>query len=195
MKKRYLFLVILLSCFIVGCSGEKEEGAAYITTNEDSEYTRTFNELDIGMLHDFHLKLTQADKSWVTIWVEGYRNGEKTEPFHLAEFSIGLSPNKVEKGHLGLGIINSTSEDASLFIYALGSKANSDNLKNILSTDYKWNYATGKEKIELEFGQTKIIGAYRQVEKSYISSYDFEDPDAVEQMIKEVTPFFCLRLK
>ncbi|CAH0240973.1 hypothetical protein [Peribacillus simplex] len=51
------------------------------------------------------IKLTNADKTWVNVSIESYKDG-KQEPQLIDKLSYGLSPNKVEEGNLGFGIIN-----------------------------------------------------------------------------------------
>ncbi len=98
----------------VGCNSNNK--IAYISANTNSEYGNTFKELNLGLLWDFSLKLPKADKSWVTIWVEGYSNGEVVEPFPLKQLLYGLSPKQVEEGRIGFGIVNPNSDDP-LFFY------------------------------------------------------------------------------
>ncbi|WP_099159250.1 hypothetical protein [Virgibacillus ndiopensis] len=199
--RKTTFLVIIISfllSFINGCSSEEEVGVAYISIDEDSGYRSTFKELNLGKVYDFEFKLMQADKSWVTIWVEGYRNGEKIKPIHLTNLSYGLSPNKVDDGHLGFGIINPQNKNPLFFLYAPGVNLQPHQIENdILDSKMAgtWNYAIGDEETKLELGKTRILGAYRQVEKSYKSSYDFDDPDAVKQMIKEDKTVLLLKIK
>lgn len=89
LKRFYTFLVIIIITMVfgTGCSGESSSNnkIAYISSNTDSEYKNTFKELLIGELFDYNLKLPNADKSWVNIWVEGYSNGKAVEPFPLIE--------------------------------------------------------------------------------------------------------------
>jgi hypothetical protein len=75
-KRSYTMLlsaVIVIFIFSAGCSSKirNNKKIAYISLNTDSEYVNTFIELQLGTLFDFNLKLTDADKSWVNIWVEG----------------------------------------------------------------------------------------------------------------------------
>lgn len=91
----YLFLFILGGC---GNETKQVKKIAYISKSENSQYAKTFTDLHLGNIYQFNLKLPEADKSWVTIWVEGYKNGEKTDPFRLIELSYGLHPNPFRKG-------------------------------------------------------------------------------------------------
>ena len=55
----------------VGCNNvsNKNNKIAYISLNTESDYKKTFKELDLGIIFDFDLKLPNADKSWVEIWM------------------------------------------------------------------------------------------------------------------------------
>lgn len=91
-KVSYTFLLmVIIIVFAVWCNSESSgaDKIAYITVNVDSEYENTFKDLGLGILFDFKLRLTNADKSWVDIWVEGYSNGKAVEPFPLKQLSYG----------------------------------------------------------------------------------------------------------
>lgn len=202
MKKSYLFLTTIFAFILivnVGCSAENSEdnNIAYISPNTDSEYVNTFKDLGLGVLYDFDFQLPHANKSWVTIWVEGYKNGEKTEPFHLTEFSYGLSPERVEEGHLGFGLLNPVNETPLLLVYApAGSRGLHKIENNILISEglSTWDYAIGNEKVELKSGETKILGVYRQAEKS-LKTYDLQDPEAIKKMINDDRTVLLLKIK
>jgi hypothetical protein len=105
----YLVIMMYLILFILGgCDNETKNAKkiAYISTTKHSQYAKTFTDLHLGIIYDFNLRLTEADKSWVTLWVEGYENGEKTEPFRLIELSYGLNPTPVSEGPMGLVLCN-----------------------------------------------------------------------------------------
>lgn len=99
-------IAIVLVLNLVGCSkdSDKEDKVAYITANSNSEYENVYKDLGLGILYDFDYELPFADQSWVNIWIEGYSNGRKMEPFHLTELSYGHSPELNEEGHMGLGL-------------------------------------------------------------------------------------------
>ncbi|MTI65458.1 MAG: hypothetical protein FH753_02545 [Firmicutes bacterium] len=146
MKLKYIFLllVILILISVIGCSSYKnneKDHIAYISTNINSEYYNTFKDLDLGIIYDFNIKLPNADKSWVNIWVEGYSNGKQIKSSHLTEISCGLYLKKVEEGRFGLGIINPQTENELFFLYG-------PSVRN--------------ETVALRPGETKIIGVYRQ---------------------------------
>ncbi len=141
--------------------------------------------------------MAKADKSWVTIWVEGYSKGKPVEPFHLIELSSGLSSKEVEEGSMGFGMIDSHNKEKLLFLYSpySGSRLyiDDDNLF-VNSRASTWDYAIGNEKITLESGQELILGVYRQVEKS-LRTYDYQDLDSINQMINEDITVLLLKIK
>ena len=206
LKNGYLSItamVMMVSLFIVGCGNgtiSEVEHAAYISVNENSQYEKTFKDLNLGILYDYNLKVNNADKSWVNVWVEGYQNGEKVDPFHLTELSYGQSPNQVNEGSLVFGIINPNSEDASIFISSPSGEVHrvlqptgiKDGIfkKGMGST---WGYAIGSEPIALESGETKIIGVYRQANS--FRTYDYQDMDSIDRMINEDKGLLLLKIK
>jgi hypothetical protein len=186
--------------FNVGCSRESsnKNKIAYISSNTDSAYEKTFKELQLGILFDFDLKLTNADKSWVDIWVEGYHNGKAVEPFPLTQLSYGLSPAQVEEGHMGFAIINPNSSEAQFFLYSKGIKTAPHNIdNNFLSKEgiRSWDYAIGDKAIGLESGEEMVLAVYRQGEESLRAGYNYQDTDSINNMINEDTTVILLKIK
>lgn len=79
---------------ISGCTNK--DSIATISVNSDSEHTNTFKKLNLGELYDFDFKLNNADKTWVNVWIESYKDG-KQEPQPIAELSYGKSLTKWRK--------------------------------------------------------------------------------------------------
>ncbi|MBB6217761.1 c-di-AMP phosphodiesterase-like protein [Anaerosolibacter carboniphilus] len=134
-RKLYVFPLLIIAIILVlntGCSIKNSDNnkIAYISSNADSEYENTFKELQLGILFDFDLRLPNADKSWVDIWVEGYSNGKAVEPFPLTQLSYGLSPKKVEEGKMGFGIINPNSKETQFFLYSSGVRTSPHSIDN-----------------------------------------------------------------
>ena len=59
-----LFFIILNS----GCTNSSNNMAT-ISVNSNSQYVKTFEDLNLGILYDFDLKLPDADASWVNLWI------------------------------------------------------------------------------------------------------------------------------
>lgn len=187
-------MLLLFLLFSAGCSSTGEE-AATLTFNPNSDYTNTFRELHLGNLSDFNFKLNHADKRWVNLWVEQYIDGEK-EPDPLVELSYGNSPNEVEEGNLGLGIID-TGEDYLAFLYgpsvsmkptSFSSQTNSAVLNSALS------FEEGEE-IKLETGETRILAAYSETDSSIVSTMNLQNEALINKMIKEREMVLLLKIK
>ncbi|RCX21530.1 hypothetical protein DFP94_102283 [Fontibacillus phaseoli] len=203
MKHKQLFIssIIFLAILLIvsGCSNQsnKEEKIAYISANVNSEYEKVFEKIGLGILFDYNLKLPYANRSWVTVWVEGYKNGSD-EPIHLTEMSFGLSPNKVEEDHMGFGIINPNSDNPSFFLYSHSGSLPPHNIDDIIfsqkGTISSWDYAIGNEIISLEKGETKILAVYQEGESS-LKTYDYQEMDSIKRMINEDLTVLLLKIK
>ncbi|MGO4889521.1 hypothetical protein ACJ2A9_17375 [Anaerobacillus sp. MEB173] len=198
MKKNYFILsVIILSSLILssGCSNSSNK-VATISVNSDSEYVKTFEDLNIGILYDFNFKLLNADKRWVNLWVERYNDGKKvSQP--LAQLSYGNSPIEVDEGHLGFGMINPNSEDTFVFLYGPSVSTQPSIIEKESKTDMfiARDYAIGDEEVELELGETIILAAYRETGSNSISTVDLQDEESVNRMIKQDDMVLLLKLK
>ncbi|MFI8496836.1 hypothetical protein ACIGC1_29105 [Peribacillus butanolivorans] len=196
MKKNYFIfsLISILSLIIIsGCTNK--DSIATISVNSDSEHTNTFKKLNLGELYDFDFKLNNADKTWVNVWIESYKDG-KQEPQPLAELSYGKSPKKVEEGNLGFGIIN-TNDTRLGFLYAPNVTATPQKIDKIHSVGVfsRWDYAIGEDKVELKLGETYLLGAYRESNGNSIRTYNLQDENEVKKMIGDDKIVFLLKIK
>ncbi|KQU21867.1 hypothetical protein ASG65_21440 [Bacillus sp. Leaf13] len=196
MKKNYFIfsLISILSLIIIsGCTNK--DSIATISVNSDSEHTNTFKKLNLGELYDFDFKLNNADKTWVNVWIESYKDG-KQEPQPLAELSYGKSPNKVEEGNLGFGIIN-TNDTRLGFLYAPNVTATPQKIDKIHSVGVfsGWDYSIGEDKVELKLGETYLLGAYRESNGNSIRTYNLQDENEVKKMISDDKIVFLLKIK
>ncbi|KMJ57452.1 hypothetical protein AB685_15650 [Bacillus sp. LL01] len=179
-----------------GCSNIRKAETPTISINENSEYETTFNELNLGVVMDFDFHLPDADKRWVNLWVERYKDGKK-DPESLTHLSYGSIPSDSEEGNLGFGMINPNAEDTMVFLYGPGvkvqpSKIDKEFKTNMIST---WDYAIGKGKVKLELGKTKILAAYRESDSDTVSTVDFQDMESVERMIEQDDTVLLLKIK
>lgn len=196
MKKNYFISSLILSLIIIsGCTNSKDS-IATISINSDSEHTNTFKKLNLGQLYDFDFKLNSADKTWVNVWIESYKDGKQV-PQPLTELSFGKSPNKVEEGNLGFGIINTDDDDRLSFLYAPNVTATPQKIDKIHSVGVfsGWDYAIGEGKVDLKFGETYLLGAYRESKGNSIRTYDLQDENEVKKMIKDDSIVFLLKIK
>ncbi|USK74472.1 hypothetical protein [Peribacillus frigoritolerans] len=196
MKKNYFISSLILSLIIIsGCTNSKDS-IATISINSDSEHTNTFKKLNLGQLYDFDFKLNSADKTWVNVWIESYKDGKQV-PQPLTELSFGKSPNKVEEGNLGFGIINTDDDDRLSFLYAPNVTTTPQKIDKIHSVGVfsGWDYAIGEGKVELKLGETYLLGAYRESKGNSIRTYDLQDENEVKKMIKDDSIVFLLKIK
>ena len=188
-----MLLFFLILC--VGCSSTSKE-VATISVNSDSDYTNTFQNLNLGLLYDFNFKLNQADERWVKLWVEKYNNGKK-ESQPLTELYYGNNPQEVEEGNLGFGIINTDSDDYLVFLYGPGvsmrpSYIVRESSSGIISSSHTFNQ---DDDIHLELDETKILAAYNETENSVASSVGLQDEEAVKKLIEEGNMVLLLKIR
>ncbi|RIW32005.1 hypothetical protein D3H55_14085 [Bacillus salacetis] len=194
LKKHLSFLILMAVLFLIGCSAK--QGLPVISINENSDYEKTFADLSLGVLFDFEFHLPHADDRWVTLWVEEYRNGAKeTEP--LTQLSYGNSPEQVEKGNLGFGIINPNSEDPQVFLYGPGVKSMPEQVKTIFKQDMMTSgeYALGEDEVELNLGETKILAVYRGTSGNSMRTIDFQDEETIDYVIEHEDTVLLLKIK
>ncbi|MGM0852490.1 MAG: hypothetical protein ACQEWI_07750 [Bacillota bacterium] len=194
--KRSCMFVILLILISVGCSDDRETDQPTISMKTDSEYEDTFEGLNLGVLFDFDFYLPNADKRWVNLWVERYSAGTK-DPQSLTELSYGNSPEEMEEGRMGFGMINPNAEDTLVFLYGPGVSTQPSRIEKDFRTDVisSWDYAIGKEKVELKLGETKILAAYRETGSNSMRTIDYQDEESVNNMIKQNDTVLLLKIK
>lgn len=199
-KKFYslmLIIIIIAMFFSAGCSKyTANDKIAYISANTNSEYSKVYKELLLGTLFDYNLRLPSADKSWVTIWVEGYSNGKAVAPFHIVELSYGLNPEKTTKGHIGFGMLYNNN-DTQIFLYSKGIKTDNQNINNLLSkyAVSAWNYAIGDKPVGLDPGKEVTLAVYIQNKGSIKAGYNYTDINSIKQMISENKTVLLLKIK
>lgn len=185
---------------ISGCDktiNENNDKIAYISVNSESDHKKTFDELNLGIIYDFNLNLPRADKSWVEIWVEAYKDGELVEPAPLAELSYGMSPVQLQEGNVGMGIINPDSDEIQFLLYGSGGVLRSPVMEDNIFTGSgisSWDYAIGNTTVELDSGEEKLLAVYRQAENQ-LRTYDYQDSDSLDKMIKEDQTVLLLKIK
>jgi hypothetical protein len=180
-----------------GCSNNDKRDAPTISINQDSDYEQTFNDLNMGVLFDFDFYLPHADERWVNLWVERYQDGKK-DPEPLAELSYGNSPEEVDEGRLGFGMINPDSKDTMVFLYGPGVSthpipiAENQSDPSTLRTS---EYAIGKEEEALKIGKTIVLAVYRESGGNSFRPLDVQDEESVKRVIQEVKTVLLLKLK
>lgn len=191
----YLAIMFTTILLISGCSQNENQKEPTIALNTDSEYHKTFENLNLGYIGDFEFYLPDADKRWVNIWVERYIDGVK-DPEPLTQLSYGNSPNKVDEGSLGFGMINPYGEDTLVFLYApgvsnqpaiIGKEKRPDSISS-------WENAIGEEKVALKIDEPIILAAYRQTDNNSISSKNLQDEESINRMIREDDMVLLLKI-
>lgn len=191
----YIFIFIFVLVLSTGCSNSDDKTAT-ISVNSDSEHVNTFKDLNLGILFDFDLTLPNADKSWVNLWVDRYNNGTKeTQP--LTQLYYGNSPNKVDEGSMGFGMINPNTEAPLVFLYGPDVRTQpkiieKESNANRLST---WDYAIGEDEVDLKKGETKILAVYRETENDSLYTVDLKNEANVKEIIEQDDTVLVLKVK
>lgn len=188
---------------LVGCTDTNEtqekdiSQTVTLTKTPDSDYMKTFEELSLGWLSDFHMKWENADKTGIRVWAEGYENGVKLED-NLFDIGIGNSPNTVEDGSFGYGLIESNGSEPLIFFYHPGGSLTPQKVPMDIFTGtmWTWDYAIGEEEIHLEPGETRILAVYRETSgNSMESGYNYEDEDEIEELLSSTDKVILFKLK
>lgn len=199
MKKRFWLLLVMF--LLGGCSVEfsmEDEHLAYLSHKVGNDHEKMFEEMNMGILLNYDLKLTKADKTWVTVWVEGYRDGEPMTPSRLTELSYGFSQEEEQEGSVGFGIIQPESGEELVSLYAPGATTGPEAIpNNPINTDKPHGYGyTLEEEITLDSGDTKVIGAYYESEQdNMIRSVDMQTEEGIEEMIHDEHVVLLLKIK
>ncbi|QUH26194.1 hypothetical protein [Serpentinicella alkaliphila] len=191
-------LIIISLVFTVGCNKIVDNDVvAYISQNSGSKHESTFKELGLGILFDFNLKIPRAEERWVELWVEGYNRGNIVEP-PLTKLSYGLKPEKIAEGQMGFGIINSNSDKPLLFLYSEGIRIAPHSVDSdifVKSSVSSWDYAISSGTFSLESEQEKVLAVYRQNEGQMRMGYNYEDADAIDEMIRDNDTVLLLKIR
>lgn len=199
--KKILSIVIVMFLFVlvgVACSPVEEKEPrgkvmAYISANANSKYEQTFKELHLGEVFDYYVQMPHADKTWVTLWIEIFRNGEQIDTGDKLAF--GIYPNEVEEGQIGFGFISPTRGREQFFFYAPGVYS------PLMERDFfveatefsRWQYAVGREAITLSSGDEMVLGAYMQGRLG--KEYNLNDNQDVQNMLHDNNNVLLLKIK
>lgn len=197
-KKPFIVITLLLITG-VGCvrdtSIESNE-IAYISVDTKSKHQKTFEELNLGIIFDYNLKLPRSDESWVKLWIEGYSEGEQIKP-ELSVLEYGQSLNQEEEGNIGVGIINPNNDERQVFLYGPSVSITPHTIdQDIFLTEgiSSWDYAMDKKQVVLAPGEEKILAVYRQ-SAGNMNAYSYEDLKSIEKMIQEDAVVILLKIK
>lgn len=202
MFKRYgkaAAIVFLLGIGLVGCVQEDdnvEDEIAYISAERNSTYQKTFEELNLGLIFNYHLKLPRASESWVRLWVEAYSEGERIEPA-LSVLEYGHSPNEETEGNIGVGIINADNEARQFFLYGPSVRLSPHSIDQdvfLAEGISNYDYAIDKKQVALAPGEEKVIAVYRQ-SAGNMNAYSYQDEESIEKMINDDAVVILLKIK
>lgn len=202
MYKRYLKTFIVAALLLVtgvGCTqdtGTDSKEIAYISVETNSKYQETFDELDLGLIFDFNLKLLRADESWVKLWVEAYSEGKEIEP-PLSILEYGQSIDQEVEGNIGVGIIKADSVGRQFFLYGPDVRLSPHAIdEEIFLTEgiSSWDYAMDNKQVSLSPGEEKTLAVYRQ-SAGNMSAYSYEDSESIEKMIQEDAVVILLKIQ
>ncbi|NCU16811.1 hypothetical protein [Pallidibacillus pasinlerensis] len=195
MKKFALINILLITLLISSGCNQSKDAVATIVVNDKSKYADTFEDLNLGVLFDYHFNWLKADETWVNIWIERYEQGNP-EPEILEQLIFGLSPNKTEKGNIGFGVINPDGEAASIFLYAPGVTTKPAPMEKFLLDDgvMGWDYTLADEKLELQLGEAYLLALVRESPDN-LEFYNIQDESEIEKMINETRGVLLLKIK
>ncbi|OPA74718.1 hypothetical protein BVG16_23480 [Paenibacillus selenitireducens] len=200
MKYKIIFLLlsILLMLGMTSCNLGKadHDTLAIIQQQPDSESTNTFTNLHLGNIFDFSLELPHADTTWVNIWVEGYQQGTAMPSTSLGSISYGNSPNKIDKGHMGFGMIHLANDKKAIFLYAPPTYTQPKivDFTNIEDGPSVWAYAVGEDPVHLRAGEEILLAAYRQIQGTTMESFN-PTKEKLKNMMENDDLLLLLKMK
>ena len=189
-----VLLVGLLSTASCGMFGG--DAAVQIKFNAHSEYAKTFSELSVGDVFDFRYKSLRTDIGPVYLWVEGYSNGVKMDPFHVLELSFQPTAQD-NKGRLGFCIIQPYEASATGYLYVPGLR-NGFELGGVLSDKFaKSSYQTlGDGYVKLKQGETKLLAVIRQGKgDGTMLHYEVSDEKGFAQMLEADSTILLFKMR
>src|SRR6056297_1208791 len=203
--KRKTFIILILAIgllYSIGCEAintNAKETVAYISRNNDSNYEKTFKELNLGKIFDYKYKLENANKTGVSLWLEGYENGEKIDPNPLRAYNYYLNPNKnSEEGKLGFGIVNSSDKNSSIFFYSPSSAVQPMDFNftfNENNNIYTWRNAINDKTFEVKKGEEIILAVYREIKGNELTHYDYQKSDSIKEIIDKDSKVLLFKFK
>lgn len=194
--KKFIFINIILIFLLVGASCHHSgDAVATIKVNTNSKYVDTFEELNLGVLFDYHFNWLKADETWVNLWVERYEQGNP-EPEIVDQLIFGLSPNKTEKGNIGFGMIDPSNNTPSVFLYAPGVSNKPTSIERFHQDDgiMGWEDTIADDTLELQLGETYILAILRESPNN-LKFYNYENDMEIEKMLNETRGVLLLKIK
>lgn len=201
-QKVKIVIFLLIFIFAAGCNSPGEEDGdhlAYINANEDSEYENTIRDLNLGVLFDFNIELPYANETMVSLWVQGYLNGEEMDADDLASIRFGNFPEEEAEERLGFGLLN--PDHQTFFLYTPSGTAGPHFPENnpVITTEdtfSTWEYAISEEPTGLSEGEATVLAAFRQTKgESMRSGYDYNSPGGLQEAINDYDVVLLLMIE
>ncbi|MGN7359755.1 hypothetical protein ACTHPF_19050 [Paenibacillus sp. SAF-054] len=190
---------VLLILLLAGCAGSKpkEDTLAVIKPQKDSSYTEMFRTLSLGSVFDYNLLLPHADTTWVEIWVEGYKKGEKMQDSQLIRLSYGNAPSESSEGAMGWGLVTKGGEQKSMILYAPGVSTGLIDVPGVIDKDRSsmMGSVIGDEKLELKAGESATLAVFRQSKSGGYRNYNANNPEELKEMLAADVLTLLLKIK
>lgn len=187
-----LFLTLIIG---VGCNGRNNH-VATISATPESDYVATFNQLNLGNLFDFEIKLPKGANKWITLWVDSYIDGVE-EPEPLIRLSFSSNPDEKVQDHLGFAMISLNSEETHTYVTLYGPGVSGRREVDHLLREDVFNtleYAISDKAVGIEQGVEKLLAVYRETKGSAVHSLNFDDEQVVEKAIEESELVYLLKI-
>lgn len=189
------FALLAVLFMLSSCNrGDAKISDAIISVNQESDYTSTFSELDLGIVFDYLLTIDRPENQLIEMWVESYQNGElEKEP--LVQLIMNIDSQPVKKERFGLGIIKE-DQSSQAFLYGPGVKASSVKFEKVPSQHgvSSWGTTIGEKAENLQMNQTYLLGVYVESHSNSMHAYNYEDPEDIQTMIKENKRVYLLKV-
>lgn len=205
-KTKWLRLVVVLlstlSLFACVSNQRKEEeqpqqnAIAYICVSDDSSYTKTFHELNLGTIFDFSLQQNHADESWLELWVEAYQNGQPMDPFQVITLSYGNNPEAKKESNIGFAIMK-FDDSVKAILYSSGissSKSLPDDLLDP-SLASAWKTTISTQPVGLKYGDEILLAYYVNSELAMFPADDLQAEDEIQKLIEFHKNVLILKLR
>ncbi|WP_136607752.1 hypothetical protein [Paenibacillus dokdonensis] len=192
---KLLMVCSILILLLGGCSSRPEaDTLAVIQAQKDSDYEEMFNALSLGNIFDYNLSLPHADKTWVEVWVEGYKKGKKMQGSPLISLSYGFAPSKTSAGALGWGIVKEGGAQKSMILYAPGAGTGLSSVPDVIDHNLSsmMGSVIGDQKLELKAGESTILAVCRQNESGVYQTFD---PEQLKEMLQTDAVTLLLKIK
>lgn len=187
---RIILILVIVTTLTIGCriESKSDDTLAYISHSKNSEYEKTFDELQLGTMFNYKYKLENANTTSVQGWLELYENGKIVDR-NIDGFSYIVRPEKKgEEGNLGFGTIESIKSNSLIFFYSPAfTMAPRDIEYDLNKSDgiNVWHNAINNQTLSIKEGEEVILAVYREIIDDEVIKYNYQNSDDIEKIIKE----------